>query len=374
MRSARNFLPSHQSPFSRELWEFYPVIGPVPANDQKIEVARKPTAIVVASASQPLSTLYKLHLQLTGQAFGVEATRQEERKTRLDITDRVRRAYYDVAETQSQLYSLLASLPYYQESKRLAVERRRRETILESELLEADSQLLENEDSVAEAKNQLATYSESLNDLMGRDIHTQFRVPGVQAIGADLESFEALEARAIENRPDLKKAQLQVRQAEYESRAKKAEYIPEVSLSANYATTVNFGSSLPSNITSVGLLLSFEPWDWGRKRQELAGKRLQEAEAKVTVDSTMRTVLLDVRKAARQIENTRRQTMQTESAQRTSREKLRETQEQFARETVLAKDLFSAQSNLAEADYEHQQALSSFWKARAYLKKSIGEE
>jgi ribosome-binding factor A len=48
-------------------------------------------------------------------------------------------------------------------------------------------------------------------------------------------------------------------------------------------------------------------------------------------------------------------------------------QEQVKREAALSRDLFQAQSYLASADSQQQQALAAFWKARADLKKTIGE-
>jgi outer membrane protein TolC len=189
-----------------------------------------------------------------------------------------------------------------------------------------------------------------------------------------VETPEAAEARGLQNRPDLKKAKLQVQQADYDVRAKKAEYIPDVSLAFNYVSTANFQNALPSNITAVGLQLTWEPWDWGRKRHELAEKRVKEEQAKVAVSATERSVLLEVRNASRQLESTRRQLTLTDATERAARERLKEIQEQLKREAVLSKDLFSAQSELASADSQQQQALAAFWKARADLKKAIGEQ
>ena len=205
-------------------------------------------------------------------ALGLEGTRQDQEKTRLEVVDQVRRAYYAVVEAQSALDSLQASLPYYQESHRLALENRGKETILESDLLNADAQLLKIQNAISDASDRVASASERLNDLMGRDIHTQFRVAAIGDADTDLATPEAMEARALQNRPDVKKAKLQVQQADYDARAKKAEYIPDVSLAFNYYTTANFENVLPSNIGTVGLSLRWEPWDWGRRHQEYAGK------------------------------------------------------------------------------------------------------
>ena len=108
----------------------YSATGPIPATNQTVEIPRKPVGIVNVLIAQPLSTQYQMHLQLKALALGVEGTRQDEVKTRLEVVDQVRRAYYAVVEAQSALDSLQASLPYYRESHRLAFVNRGKETIL----------------------------------------------------------------------------------------------------------------------------------------------------------------------------------------------------------------------------------------------------
>ena len=352
----------------------YSATGPLPSTNQKIEIARKPTGIVNVLVAQPLSTQYQLHLQLHALALGLESTRQDQVKTRLEVVDQVRRAYYAVVEAQSALDSLQASLPYYEESHRLAQENRSKETILESDLLNADAQLLKIQTAICDANDGVASASERLNDLVGRDIHTKIRVAPIGDADDNPATLEAMEARALQDRPDVKKAKLQVQQADYDARAKKAEYVPDLSLAFSYYTTANFENVLPSNIGTVGLSLKWEPWDWGRKRKEYAGKRVKEDQAKVAVSQTERGVLLEVRNARRQLENTRRQLSLSDATERAARQKLVEVQEQVKREAVLTRDLFQAQADLASADSRQQQALAAFWKARADLKKAIGEE
>ena len=352
----------------------YSATGPIPSTNQKIEIPRKPAGTVDIAVAQPLSTQYQLHLQLKALALGVETTRQDQERTRLQVIDWVRRAYYAVVEAQSMLDSLQASLPYYEESHRLALENRGKETILQSDLLSANAQLVRIQNAIGDATDRLASTSEKLNDLMGRDIHTQFRVAAISDAEEKIASPEELESRALQNSPDVKKAKLQVQQADYDARAKKAEYIPDVSAAFDYYTTANFENILPSNVGTVGLLLKWEPWDWGRKRREYEEKRVKEEQAKVGVDATERSVRLAVRNAYRQLESTSRQLVLSDANERAARQKLAEVQEQVKHEAALNKDLFQAQSDLASADNEQQQALSAFWTARADLKKAIGEE
>jgi hypothetical protein len=301
----------------------YSATGPIPATNQRVEIPRKPVGIVNVSVAQPLSTQYQLHLQLKAL---------------------------------------------------LALVNRSKETILESDLLNADAQLLKLQNAISDASERVASASERLNDLMGRDVHTQFRVAAIGDADTDLATSEAMEARALQNRPDLKKAKLQVQQANYDARAKKAEYIPDVSLAFSYYTTANFENVFPSNVGTVGVSVRWEPWDWGRRHQEYEEKRAKEEQAKVGVGATERAVLLEVRNARRQLENTRRHLTLSDASESAARQKLKELQEKVKREAALSRDLYQAQSDLASADSQQQQALTAFWKARADLKKAIGEE
>ncbi len=62
----------------------YSATGPIPATDQTIHVARKPVGVVFGSVMQPLSTQYRLHLQLKALSLGVDATRQDREKAHLE--------------------------------------------------------------------------------------------------------------------------------------------------------------------------------------------------------------------------------------------------------------------------------------------------
>jgi len=352
----------------------YSATGPIPATNQTVEIPRKPVGTVNVLVAQPLSTQYQLHLQLKALALGLEGTRQDQEKTRLEVVDQVRRAYYAVVEVQSALDSLQGSLPYYRESQRLATEKLGKEMILESDLLNADAQLLKIQNAIGDASDRVASASEGLNYLMGRDVHTQFRIVAIGDADSDLVTPEAMEDRALQNRPDVKKAKLQVQQANYDARAKKAEYIPDVSLAFSYYTTANFENIFPSNVGTVGISFRWEPWDWGRRHHEYEEKRAQEEQAKVGVSATERAAVLEVRNACRQLGNTRRQLALSDASERAARQKLKELQEKVKREAALSRDLYQAQSDLASADSQQQQALIAFWKARADLKKVIGEQ
>jgi outer membrane protein TolC len=352
----------------------FPGTGLIPATATTISAPRRPVALVFASILQPLSAQYRLHLQLKAMSLGVEGAREDERKKRQETANEVRRIYFEIAAAQSDLAALAASMPLYLESKRLAAENKKAETVLGSQALRADVQFAQAENANSDARQRLAATKERLNDLLGRDIHTGFRVASTEAQFSEFEQAEVLEARALKNRPEVRKARLLVQQAGYASRAKKAEYIPDVSLAADYLTAANFGTVLPGNIAAAGLQVSWEPWDWGRKRHELTAARSQEQEARLAAEATERAVSLEVANAVRQLGAARRAINLSEAVQKAARQKLAEAQLQAAKEAILTRDLLAAQAELADVDSKHQLALTAFWKASADLNRAMGED
>jgi outer membrane protein TolC len=77
----------------------YSATGPIPATNQKVEIAQRPVGTVNVLVAQPLSTQYQLHLQLKALALGLEGTRQDQQKARIEVVDQVRRAYYSLPDS-----------------------------------------------------------------------------------------------------------------------------------------------------------------------------------------------------------------------------------------------------------------------------------
>ncbi len=85
------------------------------------------------------------------------------------------------------------------------------------------------------------------------------------------EDLPAARKVALERRSELKLATNRATQASLETKIEKTRYIPDVAIQASYTNPVNI-NFLPQNIGSVGVLLTWQPWDWGQKRHNVAQK------------------------------------------------------------------------------------------------------
>jgi outer membrane protein len=220
-------------------------------------------------------------------------------------------------------------------------------------------------------RDELTSGKEKLNTLLGRDIATEFRIvpmPEPASFEADLS---AARSEAMVRRPDLRAAQLKVEAAEYDRRIKKSEFIPDLSIGVSYMSFQDV-KLLPSNTLLAGFQLTWEPFDWGRKKHEMEEYARTATQARATQRETQDKVLIEVGDQFRKLRQSRQLLITAQLARETARENVHVFNARYAAQESLFKDVLQAQSSLAEADRQYKQALLSFWTAKADFEKAIG--
>ena len=165
-----------------------------------------------------------------------------------------------------------------------------------------------------------------------------------------------------------------MKQAEVDRRIKKSEFIPDVSASFNYVSPQNFGGILPKNIVSVGLVFSWEIYDWGKKRRELDSKSRTVDQARAALQEAEDQVIVDLNARHRKLQQTRVQLRIAQLTQETARESVRVTTNKYQLQAALLSDVLQTQTALADANQQYQQAILSFWTAKADFEKATGED
>ena len=334
---------------------------------------RQPTALMTGLMAQPLSQQYRIGLNISMHGVMRDISREQSRARRQTVADDVKRTYFNILQTQSSLESTEEDIKFLRELNRLASRYLKEKTVLKSELLEAEARLAQEEQHQIVLRNQLATQKEQLNDLMGRNILTEFRVNPVPEATALENDLGGARNRALQQRPEMREAKLRISQADYDRRIKQSEYIPDISFIATYARTVNL-SPVPDNLGFAGFLMTWEPFDWGRKRRELAARTETVAQTQNAARDSESKIIIDVDSKFRNLQASRGQLKASRATQEAAREKLRETIDAFKNETALVKDVLEAQTRLSQANSECQKSLDSFWTAKADFEKATGEE
>jgi outer membrane protein TolC len=131
---------------------------------------------------------------------------------------------------------------------------------------------------------------------------------------------------------------------------------------------------LPQNIAYVGVDISWDVFDWGKKQQDLAQLRRASEQARNSVADTASQIVLDVNSAFRKLEDSQAFLAVAETGQEAAREQLRVVTNQYRHQAALLKDVLAAQASLGQANDQYRQAALGFWEARANLDRALGTD
>ena len=351
----------------------YPGVGPIPSTNAKIHTPAVFTTYLTGSIDQPLTQQYKIGLGIHASELARDIAREDTRAERQKIAAEVRSAYLHLVATQATVDAAREAVKTLEEAERITAQYESEEKALRGDVLDVEARLAKSHYDLSVAENGIATQREALNQLLGRDVAAPFRVDFIPEQDASDLTLDSARQQALASRPENRQARLQEKQAEYDRRLAKAEYIPNLSLSVRYQGITNV-EVLPQNVATAGFLLTWEPFDWGRRHNkvveasntiEQARNGIQEAESQIAVEVGAK--FRKWREASLLLKASR-------TAHEAAVEQLRVTNDKYKQQASLLKDLLEAQAKSSETNAQYQEALSSYWSAFAELRKSMGEE
>jgi len=349
-----------------------PGLGPFPPTTTNITTPPRPFTLIQAQANQPLSQLFRIGLGIDAKKLDTQIAKEELSMQEQGIVNDVKKTYYNLVQAQSALSATEETITLLKEINRIAANGLEEQVVLKSDMLDAEAGLARAESEATTLQDTIATLKERMNDLLARDLATEFTVSQTTEAEPWEMDLASARARALQQRPEIREARLKIQQAEVDRRAKKAEYIPDVSLSMNYLSPFDI-KFVPENIAAVGFVVNWDVFDWGRKNQELATKSEVIEQAKTGVDEAAAQIQVEVGQDFRKLAEARQKLRVANLELDADREKLRVALNKYDANAILLKDVLQMKASLAEKTYKYQESLLTFWTARADLEKAIGE-
>ena len=349
--------------------------APLPDQPLRLSLTRTPSLFAVAQVEEPLSRQYQIGREIKGLNIRRQIEMERLRASRQEIGRQVRTLYAQLVEDTNAVQAAAADVALYTELKRVTTIYVAEQTQLRADLLRVEARLSRAKYEQTTAENQLSSEKERLNLLMGRSVDTAFDVlPGAD-LDIELPSQADALATALRLRPDMKEAQLRIDQADLDRRAKKAEYIPDVSLTASYINVA--GSGLPiggGGYAEVGVQLKWEPFDWGRKSHELAEKAAVVSQARLTANESQAKARIEVSSSLRDALAAKQLLESVSLDEQAAEESLRVVQAKYAQRAALLDEVLKAQSACAQARLQVSHARSMIHSSTAVLSKAMGED
>lgn len=359
--------------FKQGVFGTYPGVGPIPGNTSKVHTPAVFTTYLTGSIDQPLTQQYKIGLAIHATKLGRDIASEDVRAERQKIAAEVRETYFKLFAIQASVEAARDAVKTFEEAQRVTIQYVAEKTVLRADALDVDARLAKSRYELSVAENGLATQREALNQLLGRDIGTPFRVEFVPEENTSDLTLDFARQEALANRPECRKAQLEEKQAKYERRLAKAQYIPDLSLELRYQG-INNVQVLPANVTTAGFLLTWEPFTWGRRHNRVVEATKTVEEAENGIGETESKIAVEVGAKYREWQEASLLLKASRTAYEAATEQLRVTGNKYKEQAALLKDLLQAQAQSSEANFQYQQALSSYWSTFAELRKAMGKE
>src|SRR5262245_41786479 len=352
----------------------YPGVGPIPGRTTTLDSPLQVGFIFFGSVAQPLTQQHRIGLGIDLARVGLDAASEQIRTTRQSTTNEVRRLYYGLVQAESARQRLQSTVAFLEQLNRETRQDTLQRVALEADLLSASAQLAEAKYELLKLDDPIQSQKQQLNRFMGRDVDSPLEVDPASVTNMRQVSLEEAYAMALESRPEIRSARLNVRKTELERRIKSTERMPDVSLSLTGFKTANFSSVLPNNISSVGLQATWDVFDWGRKRREIEAGRDAESQAALDLKAAEAQVRIEVAHHHRRVLEAQQELEVAKAFQATGSESLRVVRNRYAQREGLLSDVLKVQSTVADADHRLVQALMNLASAQADFDKAMGGE
>ncbi len=350
-------------------------LGAFPPTAGSLSVPADWFGVGMASVGQPHTQQYRIGLGLESLRLDREVASEDLRRERQRLDAEVRTTYYQLSANEAAVLALRALIRAIEEVDDLTTRYRAEEIVLRSEALEVKARLARERQRLAATESALATQREHLNQLMGRDVATPFRVrtPSELASGAGAVSLETARESARAARPEIRKTSLRTAQAETARRLAHAEWIPDITLAASYARATSSGP-FPKESSTVGLLFSWEPFEWGRRGREAEERALAIQQAQNAQVETAQQIEVEVGQRWRAVQDAALQLEATRASHEAAQAYLDDTRNRYREDAKMLFDVLEAEARLSRARSDFTDALAGYWSATAELERAIGHE
>ncbi|MDD5087826.1 MAG: TolC family protein [bacterium] len=380
------------SSYPREFTD-YAIVWSDTAEDGTLSNPRLMESSYVLDVPEGDSRSSQMYLSLSESVFEggrryflYRMAKSQERINNLTVEDAKRSLALQIAQhvvlvqTQQKLLDLNIKLrDQRQDAYDLAQARFAVGSVTELDVLQAQIQLGSAENDITSARRGLQAQKEALNQLLGIDIPSEFPLEEAADVSPFVFDVDALVAEAYRHRTDLKIAGLTSQRARHNLRIYQSEYLPTVSLSAQWSRSEQSGKKEnwtldPRNEnTSYGLSVHWNLFDGFTREYNTASRRVERDKA-LEAERALRLQLeREVRDSYYNLEKVYNQLGVTSRNRELAQRQLDLERERYRLGATSQLGLRDAQVTYAQAETEHLQKTLEYESSLIALDLAVGK-
>jgi outer membrane protein TolC len=348
-----------------------PNAGFVPNRDILINQGNQTFVTSGTMASQALTPLIRIRQAYRIAASEIAASRDELKNAENEVAVKVHQVYYGILTARLQKLAAEQDDAYSRVRLRESEQDVRNGNALKVSAIESQASLLQSEQALLTVDLQLGDLSAELNDLLGLPIGTRLELMPAEPVALNIAPREETLRLALDENPQVAAATEKVRQAKAAVTAAKSAYIPDISIFArhSYQNGVPF---LIHNFGTFGAALSYDVFDFGKRRAVVREREAQLAQAEENVERLKEAVSVQIERSLNKVERTKHMLQVASELVRLRTEADRVAENQLTNGVILV----SARRQVSAATYKAQadllQAQLAHQLANAELKQTIG--
>ena len=349
-----------------------PYLGAFPTQDVHLEQGSDAILVSTTTIAQPLTQLLKVR-QADRIAQADEGMAEADlSKVRAETVYAVRQLYYGLVISGRQKAAAEAAIAAAEENLRESRNAVESGNVLDVAVTGVRVALLQGRQADLTARIHLSDLSSELNDLLGFPLDTVLFPADAASDRIPAKMREEYLRESLSHNPDLEAARRTVEKSESGVRAAAYDYIPDIGIFGRYV----YQDGVPfvdRNIGMVGVQLSWDIFDWGKRRSVLEQRRQQRYQAQENLKRLQNRVAIDVDKAWRRLEQSRQLVEVAHEALELEKERVRLSTNGLKAGTVTTAKHAEAVAALKKAECDEIQALAGVELAVGDLERLAGK-
>ncbi|MEW5974821.1 MAG: TolC family protein [Acidobacteriota bacterium] len=325
------------------------------------------------SLSQSLYDFGRTHNGVAQSRLGTKLSEKELEAARSDLIFRIVKAYHEAILAQEMVKvaeSAVKSAIAAEESSQSRVEAG---VALESDLLSIQVHRAAREEDLLKARNQLRLAQSALSFELGVSLDRQFALAQPsQPAPAESADLAALQAKALENRPDYQQSLLATQSQDLSVKASRNQFLPTLSLFASWETDDQSFASRAGNNWLAGVNFHINLFNGGADAARLAESRAQQRKASAMQEHMAQAVRLQVQRALLDLETANQRVKVNEQSVQQAEESLRIIRTRYDSGLATVTDLLRAETAVTAAKGNYLRALFDQRIGVADLERQVG--
>lgn len=348
-----------------------PGLGPFPVETTSIKQSSSTFFVSGTMLNQPLTQLFKVRDAAGIARSDRKVAEAEARKAENDVILAVHQLYYGLLAARKQKEAAEAGLAASLEGQREAENAVRARNLLEVAITESRTAVLQNRQSLIAADIQISDLNAELNELLGLPLDTNLEVSDPGSSADSIASRQQYLQAALVGNLEIEAAKATVEKARGGVSAAVDEYIPDVSLFT--AHTYQDGAPfVANNVGTFGLMMSWNIWDWGKRRAVVGERSAQLSQAEENLRRLNDRISVEVDKAYRKVERTKSMMDVAREALALQRERQRLVGNQLKASTTSYAKQAEVVAAVKKAEADELQARLGYELAQAELNRIAG--